>query len=915
MTRILLLLTFLTSLGWAAMPEGFSKGRQAGGIQEYTLKSNGLTVLLMEDHSAPVLTFMVTYRVGSRNEVTGTTGSTHLLEHLMFKGTPKYNKANGGHIDNVLGNIGARLNATTWLDRTNYFESIPSDYLETAIDIESDRMRNLLLRKEDKDAEMTVVRNEFERGENSPFSALSKSIWATAFQAFPYHHSTIGWRSDIENVTIPKLREFYDTFYWPNNATVTVIGDFNEENALNLIKKYYGKIPASPKPIPQLYTTEPKQEGPRRVIVKRPGQLGVVAVAWKVPEGTHKDSYALNVLDKILSSGKSSRYYKALQDKNKTVSNFNFYAQLQYPGLFASYAFLAPGATHEEVEEIILKEIDSIKTHGVSAGEVQRAINQVEAETAFGRDGSFSIAAQLNEAIATGDWTLYTSYEENIKKVTPQEVQEVAKKYLNEDQSTTGYFIPQKPGGASARAGAAHRLDDQGIYHYRPPMEEAEASLNAPAFDPPAQRKSSIAQNIKRTTINGIDVVLAPTGVKNVVTFSASLPLGDILNKENSMLADITGRMLDKGTLKHDKFALAGILENMGARLSFDVGKYTLSISGRSLTKDVNTVIGLLAEELRQPAFDATELEKLKKQRVGNFKRMLEDTGTQARDELTRLLYPKGHPNYEAKIEELIADTEKITVDQVKEFYNEHYGPRGMIFVAAGDVKNAGLEKAIGTAFKGWKGGSERPVIQKQANDVKAGFHAVTMEGKTSTSMYMGLPTGLKKTDEDYLPFYLANTILGTGFAGRLMSIIRDDEGLTYGIYSAHAGDIYDGGFWYITATFAPNLLEKGLNSTNRELKRWVEKGVTAEELANVKKRLAGRYKVSLATSAGMARQILSFLQRGLDISYMDEYPSKIQQVTLDQVNRVIKKYVDPDKVVTVVAGSIDKEGKPLETK
>ena len=915
MTRILFLLTFLTTMVWATMPEGYSKGRQAGGIQEYTLDSNGLTVLLMEDHSAPVLTFMVTYRVGSRNEVTGTTGSTHLLEHLMFKGTPKYNKDNGGHIDNVLGNIGARLNATTWLDRTNYFESIPSEYLETAIDIESDRMRNLLLRKEDKDAEMTVVRNEFERGENSPFSALNKSIWATAFQAFPYHHSTIGWRSDIENVTIPQLREFYDTFYWPNNATVTVIGDFDEENALNLIKKYYGKIPASPKPIPQLYTTEPKQEGPRRVVVKRPGQLGVVAVAWKVPEGTHKDSYALNVLDKILSSGKSSRYYKALQDKNKTVNNFNFYAQLQYPGLFATYAFLAPGATHEEVEEIILKEIDSIKTNGVSAEEVQRAINQVEAETAFGRDGSFYIAAQLNEAIATGDWTLYTSYADNIKKVTPRDVQEVANKYFNEDQSTTGYFIPKKPGGASARAGAAHRLDDQGIYHYRPPMAGPEASLNAPPMAPMPEGKSSIAKNIRRSTIQGIDVILAPTGVKNVVTFNASLPLGDILNTDNSMLADITGRMLDKGTLKHDKFALAGILENMGARLSFDVGTYTLTISGRCLTKDVNKVIDLLAEELRQPAFDADELEKLKKQRVGNLKRMLEDTGTQARDELTRLLYPKGHPNYGEKIETLIEDTEKITVDQVKDFYTRHYGPRGMIFVAAGDVKNAGLEKAIEKSFNGWKGGTERPVIDMKPKAVKAGFHAVTMEGKTSTSMFMGLPTGLKRTDTDYLPFYLGNTILGTGFAGRLMSIIRDDEGLTYGIYSAHAGDIYNGGYWYITATFAPDLLEKGMNSTNRELKRWAEKGVTAEELANVKKRLAGRYKVGLATSAGMARQILSFIQRGLDLSYMDQYPSLIQAVTLEQVNKVIKKYIDPDKVVTVVAGSIDKDGKPLSSK
>ena len=322
-----LFLLFLISVSLIAspIPEGFSEIKTKGGITEYKLDSNGLSILLMEDHSAPVLTFMVTYRVGSRNEVTGTTGATHILEHLMFKGTDKFNKENGGHIDAALGNIGARMNATTWLDRTNYYESIPSDYLELTIDLESDRMRNLWLKAEDRDAEMTVVRNEFERAENSPFQALNQVIWATAFQAHPYHHSTIGWKSDIEGVPIEKLREFYDTFYWPNNATVTVIGDFDTNNALSLIKKYYGQISSSPHEIPQLYTKEPEQQGIRRVEVHRSGQLGVVGIAHKVPEGLNKDTYPLVLLDYILANGKSSRFYKALVDKNKAVDIFNFY--------------------------------------------------------------------------------------------------------------------------------------------------------------------------------------------------------------------------------------------------------------------------------------------------------------------------------------------------------------------------------------------------------------------------------------------------------------------------------------------------------------------------------------------------------------------------------------------------------------
>ena len=901
----------------AVSPAGFSKIKTLDGISEYRLNDNGLTVLLLEDHSAPVTTFMVTYRVGSKNEVTGTTGATHLLEHLMFKGTKKYNKQNGGHIDNLLGNIGARLNASTWNDRTNYFEIIPKDYLELAIDIESDRMRNLRLRPEDKDAEMTVVRNEYERGENSPFSALDKVIWASAYEAHPYHHSTIGWRSDIENVPVPKLRAFYNTFYWPNNATVTIIGDFEPEMALKLVKKYYGAIPSSPEPIPQLYTTEPKQEGPRRVIVKRPGQLGVVGVGWKAPEGLNDDTYALTILDKILSQGKSSRFYKALIDPNKAVNVFNYYVPFQDPGMFIPYAFLAPGVTHQEVEKIIHQEIDKIKKDGVSKEEVQRAINQVAAETAYGRDGSFSIARQINEAIAMGDWTFYTTYKQNINKVTPADVKNVVSKYFNEDQSTTGWFIPKKPGGDGSRPAAANfqMPDTRQYYRGSSNTNAAQPSFNAmaPAVNP---KKNMLSQRITRQKIAGIDILTARTGVKDVVTFRGSLPAGDLFNESgNNMVADLTGRMLDKGTLINDKFALAARMENMGARISFGVGKYNLSINGRCLKKDAGKVIALMAEQLRQPAFDAKEFEKLKKQRVGNLKQQLDNTNSRASEKLKDKIFSKNHPNYETPIEQSIADIEKVTLADVRAFHKKYYGPKSMILVFTGDTDIDALQSDIKKSFKGWKGGTSYMHTKRETKKGDGKIYGVSMPGKTSASVTIGNATGLKRTDKDYLPFYLGNTIFGTGFAGRLMSIIRDDEGLTYGIYSSHAGDIYADGYWFIGATFAPNLLDKGLTSTRRELNRWVEKGVTQKELDKVKTRIKGRFKVGLATSAGMAGQILSIAQRGMPMEYLDEYPALIDAVTLDQVNEAIHKYVHPKQAVTVVAGNVDKDGKPLTKK
>src|SRR3954462_164743 len=304
----------------SATPSGFTHVRTEGEISEYRLDANGLTVLLLPDHSAPAVTMMVTYRVGSRNESYGTTGSTHLLEHLMFKGTKEHNKEAGTGFDQLLERTGAITNATTSLDRTNYFETVGSQDLALAIELEADRMRNLRLREEDRRPEMTVVRNEYERGENNPAESLEKEMWATAFFAHPYHHSTIGWRSDFEKVPIEKLRAFYDTFYWPNNATVTIIGDFDPPEALKLVKKYYGAIPRSSQPIPAVYTQEPPQTGPRRVMVQRPGELGVVMMAEKIPHAKHADYAALRVLGMILSDGRNSRFYKALTDKNLTTN-------------------------------------------------------------------------------------------------------------------------------------------------------------------------------------------------------------------------------------------------------------------------------------------------------------------------------------------------------------------------------------------------------------------------------------------------------------------------------------------------------------------------------------------------------------------------------------------------------------------
>src|SRR6202050_2193031 len=339
----------------ATSSAGFSHVKSLGGIDEYRLDSNGLTVLLVPDHSAPVVTFEVTYQVGSRNEVTGTTGATHILEHMMFKGSDAFSDAKGSSIKQMLERVGGQFNASTSFDHTNYFATVGRESLEAYIAIEADRMRHLWLHESDRQAEMTVVRNEYERGKNDPENVLLEEVMEAAYVALPYHHPTIGWKSDIEHVPIAKLHDFYDTFYWPNHATVSVIGDIDPAAALNLVKKYYGVSPHSPQPIPPMYTEEPAQTGARRVVIKRPGELGTVVIAHKVPNGRDADQPALEMLDAILSEGKNARLYRALVDSGLALNagaGTDLHRDLS---LHTVYASLAPGATHTHVEEALLE--------------------------------------------------------------------------------------------------------------------------------------------------------------------------------------------------------------------------------------------------------------------------------------------------------------------------------------------------------------------------------------------------------------------------------------------------------------------------------------------------------------------------------------------------------------------------------
>lgn len=476
----------------AQLPAGITFVVEADGIREYKL-TNGMKVLLVENRVAPVTTIMVLYKVGSRNEAVGYTGSTHLLEHMMFKGTPTFNKEKNTQIAATLQKIGAAFNATTWYDRTNYFETVPSDQLELAIQLEADRMRNSLINDADRQSEMTVVRNELERGQNEPSEVLDEAVYAAAFREHPYHHPTIGWRADVEGVPTSRLKEFYDTFYHPNNATVILVGDFELSETLRLINEHFGAYQGSTEPIPEVYTEEPPQQGERRLVIRRAGELALVQMGFHTPgvlgqtnvlsnealaeraanPPDENDIYPLVVLSVALSHGITSRLYQSLVETELAVDASSNADQHRDPGLFTLYATVRPGVEPQKVEETILEELRKVSEEGLTEAEVEKAKQQIIAQMAYSRDGTFNIAMQMSEAEAIADWRFYKDYEANISRVTPPEIQRVARLYFTEDNRTVGHFIPKQPGSSGGGSsgsngnGAQLRIADCGSRNLR----------------------------------------------------------------------------------------------------------------------------------------------------------------------------------------------------------------------------------------------------------------------------------------------------------------------------------------------------------------------------------------------------------------------------------------------------------------
>jgi zinc protease len=870
--------------------EGVTTVKSAAGVSEHRLDSNGLTVLLAPLQQATVANLSVFYRAGSRDESYGTTGAAHLLEHMMFKGTDRHQKEAGTGLDQMLEGLGAETNATTSWDRTIYTTTLLPQHLPVILALEADRMRHLRLREEDFQPERQVVIDELYLVEDDPVAALDREIWATAFQAHPYRHAVIGWEADVRSMTRGDLREFYDRHYRPERATVIVTGGIPDKDALLAeIRDHFGPIPRGPeKKLPEP-TPEPAQTGMRRFEMKRPGETGILTLAYKSPPAAHPDFPALMVLCDLLADGQNSRFYQELTETGVALDVTAAPIASRDPSLLLITAELAGPEGHGEAEEILLGILDEVMRKGVPAAEVELSKSRLAARFLYDRDGPEAFASVLGESLAAGDWALYQRHEAALAKITPADLRRVARQWLVEEGRTSGWLLP------TARAVAAK--PDKA-----PAVAVGESlPLTFPPTPPAAADLPKVAPRVRRTRSAGMDLVICPAGNSGVIHLAGSLPLG---RPADEALASFTAAMIERGTTRREATAIGDALDAAGATLEFEVSQATLHFHGRCLRERLPVLIDVLAEQLREPSFPADEIGYIREQLIGEAGAGRADADVQAALAFNRSLHPAGHPGRLPDAEETIERLKSIRREDLVAFHREWFGPAGALIVLAGDVDAGTARERVERAFDGWTGGKPAPALPPVPRGTAATLR-VPLAGRESVRVLLGQPFDLAPGHPDATALALASAALGNGFTSRLVHHVRDSEGLTYGVDSSLLFHANGGGAWLVSASFSPALAERGVASIRREIGRWYQDGLADDEFAYHRSAMAGAWQVGMATGAGLADRLHDVLRRGLPLEWIDDFPARLSALTREQVHAAVRQHLSPESLREVKCGDL----------
>ena len=883
-----------------ALPAGVTRVTSVEGITEYRL-ANGLRVLLFPDLSKPTITVNITYLVGSRHENYGETGMAHLLEHLVFKGTPK-----NPDLDKQFNQRGARSNGTTWLDRTNYFELLQAgdDNLKWAIEMEADRMVNSFIRKSDLSTEMTVVRNEFESGENSPFGVILKRLQSIAYDWHSYGRSTIGNRSDIENVKEENLQAFYRTYYQPDNAVLLVAGKFDEEKALKLVADAFGPIPRPSRKLPEFWTVEPVQDGEREFRVRRKGDVQIVAIAYKVPSGLHEDADGVSFANFALSDTPTGRLHEALVETGKAAQVFGFPLTGYAPGLHILGAVVKKGDAPEPVAAEMARIVEAFGDAPPTAAEVERARKSYENLFEKTLADHESVGVQLSEYIALGDWRLFFQARDDLAKVTPESIAKVAKAYYRRDNRTTGYFLPEdNPQRATIPAAPAVETV---MKDFKPKQAQAASE----AFDP---SQANIDARTKRLTIGGVKVALLPKKNRGeMVNVSLRLNLGD----EKSLFgqrtaAQFAGAMLARGTTKLSRTQISDEMERL--KMSGSVGGTGASF--QTTRANLEESLRLAVHVLREPAFPPSEFEQLKTQMVTGIEGQLSDPNARAGEALRRHFnpWPKGDWRYASTLEESLADARAARLEDAKRFHREFYGAHAAEIAIVGDFDEARAADLVKTLLADWKG--ERAYAHVPAAHRKAPATTLVIEtpDKENAILLARQTLDLRDDDPDYPALYIANYILGgdAGLDSRLGKRLRQADGLSYSQGSSVSAPSIDRtGEWTAYAIVAPQNMAKLEAAFREELARALRDGFTEAELAAAKSGTLQQRLQTRAQDGALAGGWVYNLHLGRTFAFSKAFEERLAGLTVADVNAALRKHLDPAKVTVVKAGDFKGKAK-----
>ena len=880
-------------------------GPSVEGITEYRL-DNGLRVLLFPDASQPQTTVSITYFVGSRHEGYGETGMAHLLEHLVFKGTP-----NHPDIPQELTERGAQPNGTTWLDRTNYFETFPasSENLEWALDLEADRMVNSFISAEDLESEMTVVRNEWEAGENSPFNVLYKRMNSVAYLWHNYGNSTIGARADLENVPIERLQAFYRKYYQPDNAQLVVAGQFDPDEALALVVEKFGALPRPDRSganvIYPTYTAEPPQDGERTVTLRRAGDAQLVAHLYHVPAGFHEDFAALDLLSWILGDEPSGRLYKALVEPGMAASIFAQVNQLREPGSLIAFAVVRDEGSAPEVAEAMAQAAQDVLTSPVTGEEVERARQARLASIERRFNDSREIALELSEWGAMGDWRLFFVHRDRLEEVTAEDVQRVAVAYLKPSNRTVGVFLPDdQPDRAEIPAAPDVASVVEGY-------EGAEAVAEGEAFDP---SPANIDRRTRmRDVAGGMKVALLPKDTRGE-TVAASLVLR--LGTEEALTGraqagQAASQMLMRGTARRSRQEIEDEMNRLQAQISVGGGPIGVQAQVQATREYFADALRLLAEVLREPAFSAEEFALLKEEQLASMEIQKSEPQLQAGIALQRHMNPRepGHPLYTPTADEAIAAIEALTVEEVRAFYDEFFGAGAATLSVVGDFDEAEAAAIVDEAFGDWTAQVSFQRTPTNFRDVPAEQIQIETPDKANAMFLAAVNLPMTQDHEDAAALEIANYLLGGGFLNsRLATRIRQDEGLSYGVGSQvvlHPLD--DRGQFVAFAIFAPENREKLEAAFRDEIDKVRADGFTSEELEAGIQGYLQSANLRRAQDPQLAGTLNSNMYFGRTMAWQAEYEDAIRALTVEQVNAAARRWIDPAKMTFVKAGDFAK--------